>query len=107
MDFGLAKPTTAKPARQARPVVGPQRARGRDRDTAYMSPEQVRGEALDARSDLFSIGVLLYEMVAGRRPFDDSIPAAIASAILTREAPPLRVSHQTRRPNSSASSRNH
>lgn len=55
----------------------------------YMSPEQVRGEALDARSDLFSIGIVLYEMLAGRRPFEDSNPAAVASAILTREALPL------------------
>jgi len=50
-----------------------------------MSPEQVRGLETNRRSDLFSVGVLLYEMVCGRRPFDDSSPAATASAILTRD----------------------
>ena len=55
----------------------------------YMSPEQVRGETLDARSDIFSFGAVLYEMVAGRQPFAAESAAATLSAILTREAPPL------------------
>ena len=54
-----------------------------------MSPEQVRGAETDRRSDLFSVGVLLYEMVSGRRPFDDSSSAATAAAILTRDPLPL------------------
>jgi serine/threonine protein kinase/Tol biopolymer transport system component len=53
---------------------------------SYMSPEQVRGEALDARSDLFSLGTVLYEMLAGRHPFRRSSSAETASAIL-KEAP--------------------
>jgi len=55
----------------------------------YMSPEQVRAEALDARSDLFSLGVVLYEMVSGQQPFASKSSAATASAILTLEPPPV------------------
>ena len=54
-----------------------------------MSPEQARGELLDSRSDLFSVGVLLYEMVSGQRPFQGASSAAVAAAILTHEPLPL------------------
>jgi tetratricopeptide (TPR) repeat protein/predicted Ser/Thr protein kinase len=55
----------------------------------YMSPEQVRGEELDARSDIFSFGILLYELLCGRRPFDAKSKAEIISAILTQEPKPF------------------
>jgi formylglycine-generating enzyme required for sulfatase activity len=55
----------------------------------YMSPEQFRGGVLDQRSDLFSVGVVLYEMICGRRPFDEPTGAATAAAILTQEPQPL------------------
>jgi len=56
----------------------------------YMSPEQVRGEPLDCRSDIFSFGTVLYELLSGRRPFEAKSSAEVISAILTAEPPPIR-----------------
>ena len=55
----------------------------------YMSPEQLRGEPLDGRSDIFSLGVVLYEMVSSRRPFDRPTTASTIAAILTEDPAPL------------------
>jgi serine/threonine protein kinase len=54
----------------------------------YMSPEQVRGEPVDGRSDIFSLGVVLWEMVTGRRPFSGDSPVETLSAILQDQPPP-------------------
>jgi TolB-like protein/predicted Ser/Thr protein kinase len=73
---------------------------------AYMSPEQVRGEEVDSRSDIFSFGTVLYEILSGRRPFEAKSTAEVISAILTREPPqlqsaagavPARVEHLVRK----------
>ena len=90
LDFGLAK---LAPARGAANLSAMPTASEIDQLTGlgaamgtltHMSPEQVRGEELDARTDLFSFGVVLYEMVTGVLPFGGATPGVIAEAILNR-----------------------
>ncbi len=92
LDFGLAKLTQAEPSgsHTSMPTVTHGTEAGMVMGTAgYMSPEQVRGQALDARSDIFSFGAILYEMVAGKRAFHGDTPADTMSAILKEEPPDL------------------
>lgn len=91
LDFGLARLHPEGEAQGSRhqdsTVTAPASDAGRILGTyPYMAPEQIRGQAVDARSDLFSLGVILYELLTGRRPFAGSTPADIASSIL-RDAP--------------------
>ena len=92
LDFGLAKllePINSNP--EASTLTGPQTQAGVVLGTlAYMSPEQVEGKRLDARTDVFSFGVLLYEMLTQRRPFQGESHASIINAILNSSPPSLR-----------------
>ena len=93
LDFGLAKLTEpepgAEPASEAA-TLSAMTAPGVVVGTVgYMSPEQVKGLAVDARSDLFSFGAVFYEMLCGRRPFAGSSGAETMSAILRDEPSPL------------------
>ena len=93
LDFGLAKLTepAAPPALDTElPTLLGDTETGMVMGTPrYMSPEQARGEKVDARTDVFSMGVLLYEMVTGRVPFSGTTPGEVIAAILRDEPPPL------------------
>src|SRR6266567_1382783 len=93
LDFGIAKLTEQRPASddhdigttavlQTRPglVIG---------TGHYMSPEQARGQTMDARSDIWSLGVVVYEMVGGIPPFPGETPSDCIASILKTEPPPL------------------
>jgi eukaryotic-like serine/threonine-protein kinase len=103
LDFGLAKPLTAaagaaepssasvfsaaltmsspaSPLSTAGTIVG---------TVQYMSPEQISGQEADARSDIFAFGVLLFEMITGKRAFDGKTQASVVGAILAVEPPPV------------------
>jgi tetratricopeptide (TPR) repeat protein/predicted Ser/Thr protein kinase len=80
LDFGVAKFGTGVDLTKDGSTVG---------TTAYMSPEQARGEEATTQSDLWSLGVLLHEMLSGARPFAGGYDAAVAYAIVNADPPPL------------------
>ena len=96
LDFGLARftpagsssesvanmPTLQEPVTGAGSIVG---------TLYYMAPEQVEGKEADARSDIFSLGVVLYEMLTGQRPFSGDSNAAIMAALLKDQAPSMNL----------------
>ena len=89
LDFGLAKDLAASGPADATLTSAGHTEHGVVMGTpAYMSPEQVAGRAVDHRSDIFSLGILLYQMASGERPFAGASSAELASAIL-RDTPPL------------------
>jgi Tol biopolymer transport system component/predicted Ser/Thr protein kinase len=91
LDFGLAKQappvrgdsTVTKGLTQAGSILG---------TVQYMSPEQLQGKPVDARSDLFSFGCVLYELLTGKRAFEGENPASVIAAVLEREPAPLEIS---------------
>jgi eukaryotic-like serine/threonine-protein kinase len=92
LDFGLAKlieprsPTSISQAPTKKVKTGSGMIMG---TVGYMSPEQARGQTVDARSDIFNLGAVIYEMVAGQKPFDGETPSDILAAILKSEPPLL------------------
>ena len=80
MDFGLAKLKGDGKRTQTRSTLG---------TAAYMSPEQAQGEEVDSRSDIFSFGVVLYELLTGRLPFEGEHQAAIIYSIINEEPQPV------------------
>src|SRR5438094_1534541 len=97
LDFGIAKLTQADRSRSQTDIptrrvdTGPGIVMG---TVGYMSPEQVRGQAVDHRSDIFSFGAILYEMLSGRRAFHGESAADTMSAILKEDPPDLSDTNQ-------------
>src|SRR5439155_26857752 len=92
LDFGLAKliepvsPASIAEAPTKQVKTGSGMIIG---TVGYMSPEQARGQTVDARSDIFNLGAGIYEMVAGQKPFDAETPSDGLAAILKTEPPPF------------------
>src|SRR5262245_28408267 len=93
LDFGLAKVVDVQPAgdadltrARALSISGEGQLMG---TTSYMSPEQLRGDPVDTRTDLFALGVIFYELAMGRHPFEGTTPATVMSAILRDTPRPL------------------
>ena len=89
LDFGLAKLIERGPSEPT--LTALETTPGIVMGTlAYMSPEQAEGRPVDARADIFSLGAVIYEMLAGRRPFAGSSGVGLITAILRDQPPPLR-----------------
>jgi serine/threonine-protein kinase len=90
LDFGIAKLTARKGAEEGESLSRTATTPGTVLGTAhYMSPEQVRGQIVDARTDIFSLGVMLYEMISGRLPFNGESAGDVIAMILTHEPAPV------------------
>jgi len=99
LDFGLAKLTQTEGAGSSGTNL-PTETKGTEPGVVlgtlgYMSPEQVRGKSTDARSDIFSFGAILYEMLSGKRAFHGDSAADTMSAILREDPPDLSVTNQS------------
>jgi eukaryotic-like serine/threonine-protein kinase len=91
LDFGLAKPTQVESEAETRELVSTKAGMVMG-SIGYMSPEQSRGKEVDARTDLWSVGVVLYEMLSGKTPFDGETMTDILANIIYKE--PLSISEK-------------
>jgi len=88
LDFGLAK--LARPSADLAVTQSQAEAHGISGTLLYMSPEQMRDDPVDARSDLYSFGAVLFEMATGQRPFEESLATRLTEAVLHRAPPAPR-----------------
>lgn len=93
LDFGLAK-LTEDPRRSVETEADTKQMMATDPGiilgtVSYMSPEQTRGKSIDARTDIWSLGVVIYEMLSGRRPFTGESSSDVIAAILKSDPPPI------------------
>ena len=86
LDFGIARIAAPDASRESAQLTRVGMVMG---TVAYMSPEQATGQAVDERADLYSFGVMLYEMIAGVVPFDAELPSQVLARQLVEEPPPL------------------
>jgi eukaryotic-like serine/threonine-protein kinase len=86
LDFGLARVNASSATQETRTVTDPGTVMG---TPGYMSPEQVRGQTVDHRSDIFSLGIMLYELLSGKRAFKGESSADMMTAILREDPPEL------------------
>ncbi len=94
LDFGLArlKPggaPTGDPGAVVEPGAAHSAASLIDGTLRYMAPEQLHGKEVDARADIFAFGIVLYEMITGTKPFDDTTATGLITAILSSDPPPI------------------
>ena len=89
LDFGLAREVTRPPTAGHKTLTDPSRSGVVVGTAGYMSPEQIRGHRPDARSDIFTFGSVLYEMLSGKRAFRGGTPADTMTAFLRQEPPPF------------------
>ena len=96
LDFGLAKPSDLVPTPVTKPSVLSLETDGMLMGTvSYLSPEQVRRQEVDHRTDIFSLGVVLYEMLAGERPFQGHNAVEVFDRIIHSEPKPITASHSS------------
>jgi eukaryotic-like serine/threonine-protein kinase len=92
LDFGLAKLTEGESADGSTDATASLHATQEGEilgTVSYMSPEQLEGRQVDARTDLFALGAVLHEMISGRRPFEGDSRASVIASVLTSDPPPL------------------